>query len=764
MNSENNNSRWNSDQEGKFTLLNDKVRLARAVMLILLMFPLVVNAAVLRGYVYEKDSEGKDEPLPGVNIFWAGTNKVTTTDAQGRFTIERIDKTDKLVVSYVGYERDTITVNTVDNFIRIELKRNIQLKTMVVTARQSSTFIERRDPIVTQHISGTELHKAACCNLGESFETNASVDVSYGDAISGARRLELLGLTGIYSQLMIENIPDYEGFGRTFGLNYIPGHWLESISVSKGAASVLSGNESITGQISADYKKPDGDEIFYLNLYANDHGHLEMNSNASWRMTPTFSTMLLVHGGYNDLRLDINGNGFMDNPLTQQFHILNRWKYYSKDESLMIQWGVNLLNEERLGGQMDYTGEENRDDTSDLYGFLVSTKRYGTFLKGGYTFSGRAATNIAFLGNYSIHDQSSVFGYNNHDVIQQTFNQRVVFGTYLGNTSHIIQTGLSYQYHNFDEIFNDSLMPLKESKPGAFLQYTRTHLEKFTLMAGMRADMHNLYGFQWTPRLHFRYQPLHHTTLRVSAGKGYRTMHMFAENLFLLANSRNILFVEEPGQEAAWNYGIHLTQDLTILGRPALFNAEFFRTDFTNQVIIDMDRGFENIYIYNLDGSSYANNFQVDLTFEPISRLDVLIAMRFTDAKSTINEELLPVAFTKRYRGLATFSYQTRLRRWQFDLTAQFNGPSRLPENRDLPEKYQREKESPAYVIFNAQIARYFKKWNIYLGSENFTNFAQKNPIIAPDDPFGNYFDASQIWGPISGRKIYIGMRYIINR
>jgi outer membrane receptor for ferrienterochelin and colicins len=750
-------------QEKKLIIQTEEEKMKKSIILIMLLsITILTSGQHLTGYVYELGESGEQVPLPAVNLHWSGTQTGTFSNEEGTFTLPRVRGINILVVSYVGYEQDSIKVNAGEKSISIGLSRNIALKTMVITARQTSTYMDHYSPMAVQHITGQELHKAACCNLGESFETNASVDVSYGDAISGAKRIELLGLAGVYSQLMIENIPDYQGYGSTFGLLHIPGHWLESISVSKGAASVLSGNESITGQVNANYKKPDGPERFYLNLYGNNHGHLEFNTNTSWRINNNLSSMLLAHGGYNDHKIDHNHDGFMDEPLTQRLHLMNRWLYNSSSGNLMSQWGINGLHEERHGGQLGY--EKGDPDQTEVYGFEVLTRRYGGFAKGGYMFRNRAATNIATLNNFTLHDQDAYFGRNHHAVQQVSFNHRTIFDTYVGNTNHIVHFGGSFQYQDFAEVFNDSVLDRTEMIPGIFTQYTYSHLHKFTLMAGFRADFHNLHGFQWTPRIHLRYQPMEHTTLRFSAGKGYRTMNLFAEHLFLLANSRKIHMDDSPGQEIAWNYGLHVTHRLKIGGREASLNAEVFRTSFESQYIIDMDRDFANVYVYQLEGTSFANNFQIDFTMEPIKRFDLLLAIRASDVKATVDGSLRPVAFSKRYKGLVNFSYKTRLELWQFDFTTQFNGPSRLPDNTGLPAYYPRENQSPAYTIIHAQVTKYFRNWNIYIGGENLTNFVQRNPIIGTDDPFGSYFDASQIWGPVLGRKLYIGMRVKLDR
>jgi outer membrane receptor for ferrienterochelin and colicins len=728
--------------------------------IMLISFPMFSLADELKGYVYEKNAKGEEIPVPGVTLNWAGTQTAAVTNQEGWFSIKRLTETNTLIIRHAGYADDSLEISTQTDSVFILMNKDRKLKTFVLTEKRSTTFISRVNPVTTEIITGAELQKAACCNLGESFETNASVDVSYGDAISGSKKIELLGLAGIYSQILLENMPDYKGFGRTFGLNYIPGHWLESISVSKGASAVTSGNESITGQISVDYKKPDGEELFYLNTYANNFGKFETNANFSQLLSDKLSTMLLGHFAINQLRIDNNEDSFMDIPLSEQYHFLNRWKYSNEEKGINTQWAIGALSEERLGGQMDYEKEIDEG----FYGFNVGTKRYHAFWKGGKVFKKRKSTSLAMINNVSWQNQDAEFGNNMHSAKQFTSYHSLIFLTYLGNTNHNIRTGVNYVYGNYDESFNDTSFLLTEKVPGIFAQYTYTYLEKITLMSGIRADIHNLYGFQLTPRMHLRYAPHKNTTIRLSAGRGFRTPHLFAENLFLLATSKEIILPAENIQESAWNYGIHLSQYFKIKERDASINAEYFRTDFQNQMIVDLDQNINKVYVYNLDGRSYANNYQVDLKLEPVKRLDVLLAIRYSDVKTTINGSLKEKPFTKNLKGLVNLSYATKLRKWQFDFTAQLNGKSRLPENIGLPVEYQREDHSPAYTIINAQIAKYFRDWNIYLGVENLTNFKQSNPIIAADDPFGQYFDASQVWGPVIGRKIYIGMRYTIKR
>jgi outer membrane receptor protein involved in Fe transport len=298
--------------------------------------------------------------------------------------------------------------------------------------------------------------------------------------------------------------------------------------------------------------------------------------------------------------------------------------------------------------------------------------------------------------------------------------------------------------------------------PGLFFQYTYQPGEKMTLMAGLRGDFHNLYGFMFTPRVHFRYNLTTGTTLRASAGKGYRTANVIAENSVLLASSRQIRVLDAPEQEKAWNYGLNLSHRFNLNEREFYISAEYYRTDFENQVIVDLEHDNSTIRIYNLDGKSYSNAYQFDLMYEVFRGFDLNLGYRITDVKTTIDGSLIEKPLVNRFKGLISGSYATLLNKWQFDLTLQINGNGRLTSTLSNPVEYRRDESFPTYLLLNGQITKRFKRLDLYIGGENLTNYIQEDPILASDDPFGPYFDASMVWGPIRGRMIYFGLRFDI--
>lgn len=734
------------------------------IIYLLMFFPFLLNAQTLKGTVYGNEGKGK-ETLPGVNIFWQGTSEGAASKDDGTFEITKRNSQHMLVFSFVGYEQKVLHINDLRP-IQITLKSNLELEEVTVIRKNRGTYLSVINPIQTEKISGAELLKAACCNLAESFETNPSVDVSYSDAVTGAKQIRLLGLEGIYSLLQVENMPNLRGLATTFGLTYIPGSWMESIQVSKGAASVLNGYDAIAGQINAELKKPDSPDKIFLNVYGNAHGRLEFNGNGNVRLkNEKWATGFFAHASDLSNKTDDNGDGFMDEPLTRQFQFGNRWKYVS-GTGHMAQAGFNVLTEDRLGGQMGFERKMTPSRTNP-YGINIKTNRLDGFFKTGYVFpNGRTA--LAWLSNVSYHETNSFYGVTDFDADETRFYGNTVITRDLDVAGiHSLNTGFSFIYDDFNEMLYNQNISRTEKVPGIFAEYTLKPSDNFTLMTGARVDFHNLFGTFFTPRAHLRYKMGEHVTLRSSAGKGYRTANVLSENIYLLANSRPLFWQNDVMQEKAWNYGIALVQNYTLLGRELQLNAEYYRTDFQTQLVVDRETSANNVILASLNGKSYANSLQFDVRWQPIERLDMLLAYRVNDVKQTIGGKLKEKPLTSRYKGLINLNYITKLKKWMFDYTLQMNGGGRIPRypvvGMDLFQVSADYDEFSPYTVMNAQVTKFFRYWNIYLGTENLTNFKQQNPIEGADNPFGPQFDATNVWGPTIGRKIYMGVRFSLN-
>jgi outer membrane receptor protein involved in Fe transport len=653
---------------------------------------------------------------------WLNTDVGTYTNEEGFFEIKRNLDYNDLVVRYIGYVTDTIYIPEDKNHIEITLKQYLELEGVEVSVKKQSQRIEKSSVTSTQTITSQGLKKAACCNLGESFQTNASVDVSYSDAVSGAKQIMLLGLQGKYTQMMTENIPNLRGAAIKYGLNYVPGPWMDEISISKGTSSVRNGFESITGQINVGFKQPPTSEKLYLNLYANRFGRFEANANSNYIISPNASTMLMVHGNLMQNAFDMNNDNFVDIPVVSQLNLFNRWNFHS--DSWENKTGIKYLTEDRIGGQNTYVNDGNLG-----YGIDINTQRIEAFTKNGFFFGNHKS--LGTILSFSHHDQNSNYGNNIFDIEHSSFYANFLFDTPLSSESHKISTGLSWQYDNYVQNFNQIDNSMEESVPGAFLEYVYTGLNNLTLTGGMRVDNHNNFGTFFTPRLHAKYQITDFTTLRASAGKGFRSPQVFAENTGIMVSSREFVIEEDLGMEEAWNFGLNFTTDFMIGNTYVTFNTDFYRTEFIQQVIVDLDQSVDKAVFYNLEGAeSYANSLQFEFIIEPLQGLTLNTAYRWNDVMQTINGELMQKPLISPHKGFLNIEYETYNEAWNFDVTVEFVGSGRLPITEANPLEYQRPDFFDPYMLLHAQITKSFDTFDIYLGGENLTDFRQENQVF----------------------------------
>ena len=290
-----------------------------------------------------------------------------------------------------------------------------QADTMKTQNLQNITITSRRagvrrvkGPTNSQLITRDELFKAACCNLGESFTTNPSVDVNYSDAATGAKQIKLLGLSGTYVQMLTENLPNFRGAAAPYALDYVPGPWMNSIQVSKGSSSVRNGYESITGQIDIEYLKPDNDEGLTVNLYGNTMSRLEANVDANIHLDDKLSTEVLAHYQDDFGHHDVNDDGFLDQPNVRQWNLQNRWKW--KGTHYMFHGGISMVKEKREGGQKDHSSHPLTSSPSNLYKIGIETDRYEGYMKHAFIIDPEHGTNIALMGNVSMHLLDANYG------------------------------------------------------------------------------------------------------------------------------------------------------------------------------------------------------------------------------------------------------------------------------------------------------------------------------------------------------------------
>ena len=735
---------------------------------LLLIILLIVNylsfgQSFLEGKIL--DNKDKKMSLIGVSVRWVNSPDGGVTDPDGYFKIKKRPENHQLIISLIGYKSDTLMVHSSAEFVHYLTESTTDLASVSVIG--NSSVIDRLNPIQTELITVKALKKAACCNLSESFETNASVSVSYADAITGAKQIQMLGLSGNYLQINTENIPNIRGLNTTFGLNYTPGTWIQSIDIGKGAGSVVNGYESMTGVINVELIKPENSDKLFINSYLNSQGRAELNVHLADTLSKKWAVGLLSHISSQLGKIDGNKDSFLDIPLFKQYNFINRWKYQS--EKFATQFGIKFLNEKRIGGQKNFN-EKTDKNTSNAYGFGSQTDRLEIFSKLAILFPDKPYIGLGLIINGLIHKNESYFGFKPYSGKENSLYSNLIFQNIVGNTNHTYKVGGSIIIDQFDENYLGNNLIRNETVPGLFGEYNFNIPEKLNILIGNRVDFHNIFGTSYTPRLHIKYDLNKKNQVRFNIGKGWRVPNQIAENFGFLVNSRTVVLNENIQPEISWNFGASINNEFDLFDKKGTVIVDYYKTDFKNQLVVDMENT-SKILFYNQVGRSFSNTFQAEVNYSPKLRFDIKLAYRNVDIRNDVLSEfgvntLLPKAFVNKDRLLLNLAYATKWNKWKYDFTWQWNGKRRIPNiqighihNANTPQIF-----APAFSNINAQVSKVYKNWEFYLGGENLNNFKQKEPIIGWQDPFGANFDASMVWGPVAGRMIYTGFRYKIEK
>ena len=716
-----------------------------------------VSNVVIKGYVLDEDGN----PLIGATVCDKAMVSAAIAQEEGYFEIMVKEGTSILRIDYVGFNSKLHEVLQPNDIQVIVMKSVTELAEVVVTEKGMGSMKRKRSVVVTEDITSKALTRAACCNLSESFETNPSVDVAYSDAVTGAKQIQLLGLSGTYVQMLTENFPNMRGVASLYGLDYIPGPWMQSIQVSKGAASVKNGFESLTGQINVEYKKPKITDPLFVNLFTSSAGRYEGNAVGAVELNDNLSTALFVNYYNEEESHDKNHDTFLDMPKMHSFSGMNRWHYQT--EKFVSQSGIKFLTDNRTSGQTHHTLPA--DYQYNPYTINLKTNRVELFTKNGFILNQDRNESIAVIASGSYHDQQSNYAQKTYNIYESNIYGSLLYESEFGE-KHKVAAGMNFNWDKYVQRGNvvDQYTPQwknwDETVIGAYAEYTWTPAEKLTLLAGIRTDYSSLHKWFVTPRLHVKYDVAEWLHLRASAGKGYRTAHVFPENSFLLASNREFKIDPNLKQESAWNYGMSALFYIPINDEELTFSAEWFYTDFNNQVVADMDSNPHEVAFYNLKGRSSSSVLQFEISYPLFRGFTLLGAYRWMDVKTTYGDKTMRKPLSSRYKGLITASYETPLRKWQFDFTTQFNGGGRMPLADS--ERPLWENSFNSFIQMNAQITKRFRRWSIYVGGENLTNFKQENPIISANNPTSKDFDATLVWGPTMGRMFYAGIRFNI--
>lgn len=725
-------------------------------IIIFILLQTHLDAQILRGVVATE----RGEKIVGAAIQWVDGYDFTFSDSLGHFKIKKAPKDAFLRVSFVGHEPQKIKISAGATDIRIVLKSNNALQAVEITAKKSDNAVKTLDPRLVEHISSNELKKAPCCNLSESFETNGSVDVTYPDAITGAKEIQMLGLRGIYTQLLVENRPDFYGLASPFALEYIAGTWIEGIDINKGASSAKNGSQAITGQINTELEKPSKGKKLFINLFTETTGRREANIQSNFKIKEGLYSGFLLHGDWMNTPIDKNKDDFMDMTMKKQANGMYRL-FYSNDK-IFAQINIQGITERREGGQIPH------ENLPFHYEILNNTQRFSIFSKLAYTGFKNPYQQLGSQWAVTTHKMNSEYGRRILKGEQQSFYGNIIYSSIIKTTDHKINGGMSYQLDAFKTFLNDKDLSHTEGVIGAFSEYTfsrpklGTSFNDWTIIAGTRWDYFNKFGTYWTPRLNVKYNFNATQALRLSVSRGVRVANPVFENVGLLANNRTINVNDDLKPEDAWNMGISYIMPIQVNEFDGRLSIDLFRTQFKNQIIADLESNYRNVSFYNLDGQSYAHSFLINFSTDLLDGFHLKAVYKYNDVKTTYEGVLKQVPLVAKQRGLVSMDYTSENNKWLFNTTMQLVGKQRLIDRTYLPPQYKSaiKDYSPSYMIVNVSVNRKFEKTELYGGCENLTNYTQDKPIIAYENPNSIYFDATQIYAPLMGIRFYMGLRW----
>ncbi len=735
------------------------------IFIVGLLFPFCISAQIIFGTVINN----KNEILTGASIHWIGTTSGTVSDKNGAFEISSQNISNrKLVASFVGYASDTIVI-TNQTVVEFKLSETKKLSGVLIQGRRDGMINSNRSLIKTEIITQIELRKAACCDLAGCFETQTTVQPQTTNVITNSKELRILGLSGIYNQVLIDGFPMIQGLSYTYGISGIPGTLVDNISIAKGANSVLQGYESISGQINVETKDPDKSERLLLNVYMNSFSEKHLNANYAFKKGK-WSNLTAFHTVQPANKIDRDKDNFLDLPQLKRYMIFNKWKYGNENDwGWSSEMGIRFLNEQRMGGQTSFDSKYDKGST-DIYGQAVNIIQPEIWAKTAYRLND--FHKITFYASSFHQNQKSFFGTVKYDAQQTNIYSNLQYDLVYAQ-KHSLKAGISFRYLNLNEdiAFTDTSLQRtyagnykrKEQVPGIFAENSMSFFEeKLTWIAGIRGDQHNQFGFTLTPRSLVKYDISSKTVFRASIGTGWRTVNIFSENIGLLVSSRDILFAEQLQPERATNFGLNFTQKFEKNNSDfsGSFSADYYRTSFQNQIFPDYDTDPTKAIIKNFTGKSISNGFQAELFLKIWKRFETKIGYNYLDVYRETNgtKQLLP--FNAAHRVLTTFSYKPLSNKFHFDLNAHWTGEQRLPDTKANPSEFQRPDFSQPFTLINMQFTYTLKKVELYTGCENIFNFRQNQPIVSWQNPFGEYFDTSSVWGPTRGREVYVGVRF----
>ena len=503
--------------------------------------------ATIHGHV--TDSRTK-EHISYITVTIDGTTVGTTTDATGHYTLYHapVGKL-KVTVSAIGYASKTKEINVEcgsDINLNFETtEEQISVDAIVVSANRNATK-RSEAPTLVNIIDSDLLNKVSAPTLAEGLGFQPGVRVENSCQNCGFAQVRINGLSGQYSQILINSRPVFSALAGVYGLEHIPANMVERIEVVRGGGSALFGSSAIGGTINIITKEPlrNSGELAHSLTSIGVTGALDNNTTLNASLVTDDRKAGLTIYGQNRMRdaYDHDGDGFVEIPVIKS-QTIGTQAYIKTSAYSKLTLDYHATNEYRRGG-----------DQLDIppHSAMIAETTDHLINSGGLSFDGTSKDSkhrySAFASAQATKRESYYGAHQDPDAYGKTDGiTAIVGGQYLYRIKFFeLTTGVEY---NYDYLYDN---PIGYVAKGYTSMRTKQHVHNASVLAQCEFKF-NKWGFlvggrldNWynatnkhflcipSPRVTLRYNPTENINLRATYGSGFRAPQAFDEDLHIL--------------------------------------------------------------------------------------------------------------------------------------------------------------------------------------------------------------------------------------
>lgn len=684
------------------------------------------------------------QPVVGASVVDAANQRVRLSDAQGIVHWDASSDFPLLLrISCIGYQPQRITLaDRVQDTFRVFLEPASQaLEQVVITATRVAQPIADL-PTHVQVVDEEDIEEGTAMspgNIRELLTELSGTQIQQTSAVSGYASIRLLGLDGVYTQLLKDGFPLYGGLSGSLSMLQIPPLDLQRVEVIKGASSALYGGDAIAGVINLVSKQPSFSPLWTLVVNQTHKGGTDLGSYFSHRNRRLGTAWMADYSLQQPF--DVNSDGFSDLPFLRQFTMQPSGYIYFRDSS-QLQLTTHLFHELRKGGDM----QAIKQDVDSLFLQESTTTRLDAELQ----YQRRAGTGMLAIKTSGVVYQRQLNAFKGR---QYSSYSEISYAPQWGK--HQWVGGLNVLTDRYLPGVEDSLAPPAYDylTLGLFLQDDWRVLNKLTLEAGFRLDRHNRYGYFLLPRLMVLWKPLPGLQLRGGLGWGYKIPSFFNAQ----AEEDGYLHLISPSGKLLPAKALSISGDI------------YYHRTFANGLSLSVDQGLyvtqlRHALVDTADQTSFSNGairflnapapvfttaLETNVHLE-VSHGEAYLGYTFLHAirKYDLLHPQLPLMPRGRFVSTWLWHFPEG---WKFGLEGFYTGHQYLDDG----------SLTRSYWTFDVMVAKTFSQFTILGNVENITDARQSRwgPLFTGSRAQPRF---QEIYAPLDGRVINVSVKWNI--